>query len=111
MEFSRQEYWSWVAFHFSRDLPNPGIEPRSPMLQTLYQLNHKGSPYRVKSVRKRKTNIVYERIYMGSRKMVQMNLFARQQRGHSHKEQTVQSGRERVGRLERVVLEQIHYPL
>ena len=23
----------WVAFHFSRDLPNPGIEPRSPTLQ------------------------------------------------------------------------------
>ena len=23
----------WVAFAFSRDLPNPGIEPRSPTLQ------------------------------------------------------------------------------
>ena len=23
----------WVAFLFSRDLPNPGIEPRSPTLQ------------------------------------------------------------------------------
>ena len=23
----------WVAFLFSRDLPNPGIEPRSPALQ------------------------------------------------------------------------------
>ena len=23
----------WVAFPFSRDLPNPGIEPRSPTLQ------------------------------------------------------------------------------
>ena len=23
----------WVAFPFSRDLPNPGIEPRSPALQ------------------------------------------------------------------------------
>ena len=31
----------WVAFHFS-DLPNPGIEPRSPALN--YQLSHKGSP-------------------------------------------------------------------
>jgi len=27
------------------DLPNPGIEPRSPALQQiLYQLSHKGSP-------------------------------------------------------------------
>ena len=24
---------AWVAFPFSRDLPNPGIEPRSPALQ------------------------------------------------------------------------------
>ena len=23
----------WVAFPFSRDLPNPGMEPRSPLLQ------------------------------------------------------------------------------
>jgi len=23
----------WVAFAFSRDLPNPGIKPRSPALQ------------------------------------------------------------------------------
>ena len=23
----------WVAFPFSRDLPNPGIEPKSPALQ------------------------------------------------------------------------------
>ena len=33
----------WVAFPFSRDLPNPGIKPRCPAL-ILYQLNHKGSP-------------------------------------------------------------------
>ena len=25
----------WVAFPFSRDLPNPGIEPRSPTLQVV----------------------------------------------------------------------------
>ena len=36
----------WVAFPFSRgDLPNPGIEPRSPALEVdSYQLSHKGSP-------------------------------------------------------------------
>ena len=35
----------WVAFPSPRDLPNPGIEPRSPALQAvLYQLSHKGSP-------------------------------------------------------------------
>ena len=32
--FSRQEYWSGLPFPFPGDLPNPGIEPRSPPLQT-----------------------------------------------------------------------------
>ena len=32
MEFSRQEYWSGLPFS-SGDLPDPGIEPRSPTLQ------------------------------------------------------------------------------
>ena len=33
MEFSRQEYWNRLLFHLPRDLPNPGIEPRSPAWQ------------------------------------------------------------------------------
>ena len=33
MEFSRPDYWSGQPFPSSRDLPNPGIEPRSPALQ------------------------------------------------------------------------------
>ena len=33
MGFSRQEYWSGVPFPFPGDLPDPGIEPRSPALQ------------------------------------------------------------------------------
>ena len=32
-EFSRQEYWSGLLFPSPRDLPNPGIEPRFPVLQ------------------------------------------------------------------------------
>ena len=31
--FSRQEYWSGLPFPSQGDLPNPGIEARSPMLQ------------------------------------------------------------------------------
>ena len=31
--FSRQEYWSGLPCHPPGDLPNPGIEPRSPVLQ------------------------------------------------------------------------------
>ena len=34
MGFSRQEYWSGLPFPSLGDLPNPGIEPGSPALQT-----------------------------------------------------------------------------
>ena len=30
---SRQEYWSGLSFPSPGDLPNPGIEPRSPALR------------------------------------------------------------------------------
>ena len=33
MEFSRQEYWSGLPFPSPGDLPDPGIEHRSPALQ------------------------------------------------------------------------------
>ena len=33
MEFSRQEHWSGLPFSSPGDLPDPGIEPRSPALQ------------------------------------------------------------------------------
>ena len=33
MGVSRQEYWSGLPFPSPRDLPDPGIEPRSPSLQ------------------------------------------------------------------------------
>ena len=34
MGFSRQEYWHGLPFPSPGDLPVPGIEPRSPALQT-----------------------------------------------------------------------------
>ena len=34
-EFSRQEYWSGLPFPSSGDLPNLGIEPRSPVSPAL----------------------------------------------------------------------------
>ena len=34
MGFSRQEYWRGLPFPSPGDLPNPGIEPGSPALQT-----------------------------------------------------------------------------
>ena len=33
MELCRQEYWSGLLFPPPGDLPDPGIEPRSPELQ------------------------------------------------------------------------------
>ena len=35
MEFSQQEYWSGLPFPIPGDLPNPGIEPRSPVSPAL----------------------------------------------------------------------------
>ena len=34
----------WVAFPFSKDLPNPGIEPRSPALQDSLPAEPQGKP-------------------------------------------------------------------
>ena len=48
MEVSRQEYWSGLPFPSSGDLPDPGIEPRSPLAPALQAdslpLSHVGSP-------------------------------------------------------------------
>ena len=33
MEFSRQKYWTGLPFPSPGDLPDPGIEPRSPVLR------------------------------------------------------------------------------
>ena len=38
MEFPGQEYWSGLPFLSPADLPNPGIEPRSPSLQALFTI-------------------------------------------------------------------------
>ena len=46
MEFSRQEYWNLLPCPPARDLPDPGIEPRSPALQAdSLPLSHQGSPF------------------------------------------------------------------
>ena len=47
--FSRQEYWTGLPFPPPGDLPNPGIEPLSPVVPALQmgslQLNHQESPW------------------------------------------------------------------
>ena len=44
MKFSRQEYWSGLPFPSPRDIPDPGIKPRSLALQVekLYHLSYQG---------------------------------------------------------------------
>ena len=48
MGSSRQEYWSGLPFSYSRDLPDPGIEPVSPAAPALQAdslpLSHWGNP-------------------------------------------------------------------
>ena len=45
MEFSRQEYWGGWPFPSPGDLSDPGVKPRSPVLQAdSYCLGHQGSP-------------------------------------------------------------------
>ena len=48
MEFVRQDYQSGLPFPSPGDLPNPGIEPRSPTLQTdALPSEPPGKPYRL----------------------------------------------------------------
>ena len=53
MGFSRQGYWNGLPFSSPGDLPNPGIKPVSPALQTdtlLYE-----QPGKLQSKRKKKS--------------------------------------------------------
>ena len=46
MEFLRQEYWSRLPFPTPGNLPNPGIKPGSPVMQTdSLPLASPGKPY------------------------------------------------------------------
>ena len=45
MGFSRQEYWSGLPFPSPGDLPDTGMEPRSPALEAdALTSSHQGSP-------------------------------------------------------------------
>ena len=43
MGFSRQEYWSGLPFPSPGNLPDPGIEPRSPALRATREAQTKES--------------------------------------------------------------------
>ena len=44
MGFDRQEYWSGLPRPLPGDLPDPGIEPVSPALQTVFTAESLGKP-------------------------------------------------------------------
>ena len=62
MRFSRQEYWSGLPVPSPADLPNPGIEPRSPVLQA----DSLPTELWGKSIYKAKNDIKYDGIYQNA---------------------------------------------
>ena len=55
IEFSRPEYWSGLPCPPPGDLPNPGVEPRSPALRAdSLLLSHQGSPKNTCNLKKGK---------------------------------------------------------
>ena len=56
MGFSRQEYWSGLPFPSPGDLPDPGIEPRSPTLEAdALTYEPPGKPWNAKVRKSRNT--------------------------------------------------------
>ena len=68
MEFSRPEYWSGQPSPFLEDLPNPGIEARSPTLQAdslLSELPRKPKNTRVGSLSFLQGNFLTQELNQG----------------------------------------------
>ena len=57
MGFPGQKYWSGLPFPSPRDLPQPGIKPKSPVLQAdSLPLSHHGSFYCLSTVNLRRVH-------------------------------------------------------
>jgi len=85
MKFPRQEYWSRLLFPSPGDLPDPGIEPRSPALHTES---------------------------LPSEPMTQMNLSMKHKQTHRHREQNCGcqgEGEVEKGRIESLGLIDANY--
>ena len=68
MGFSRQEYWKKLPFPSPGDLPNPGIEPRSPALQAdSLQTELRGRPLSQQDVTTKKVQLFSDNDIEGER--------------------------------------------
>ena len=68
-------------------------------------------PVTQSEISQKQANTIYESIYVESRKMVLMKLFAEQQWRHRHREETCEhrAGKERVGQMEEATWKHIHH--
>ena len=80
MGFSRQEYWSGLPFPSLGDLPDPGIEPRSPALQADALTSEPPGKPRVKQI------LSYEVVILnlGTERLKCITLMAKQQKESSN---------------------------
>ena len=80
MGFSRQEYWSGLPFPSLGDLPDPGIEPRSPALQADSLTSEPPGKPRVKQI------LSYEVVILnlGTERLKCITLMAKQQKESSN---------------------------
>ena len=100
--FSRQEYWSGLPFPSPGDLPDPGIEPRSPVWATVEYcsaIKNEIISFAAtwiwweiimlsEEIRKRKTNTMWYHLCVESKNMIHMNLFTKQKLIHRLWKQT-----------------------
>ena len=65
MGFSRQEYWSGLAFPTPEDLPDPGMEPAPPAWQVgSLLLRHLRSQQHYSVIKKKTRVLIHATIYM-----------------------------------------------
>ena len=67
MGFSRQEYWNGLPFPYPENLPDPGIEPRSPALQVDSLPNELLAPYFMENRGGERLKLVTDFLFLGSK--------------------------------------------
>ena len=71
MGFSRQEYWRGLPYPSPRDLPDPGIEPGSPALQTDSSLSEPPGKFQWNGTEGPKVKLYSQLIFNKGAKIIQ----------------------------------------